>query len=292
LTRTSNAAELRRFAPRSEDVTMLRADNKRVVVIGGGQQDGLTIGNGRAISVLFASQGAEVLVVDRDLSRASATVNQIVSKGGRARALAADVAEAEECEWRGTHTTETLGGVDVLVNNVGTASGDNEGVALRLDAWDSIMSTNLKSTWLTCRACISVMRSAGGGAIVNISSIAAIGMGPNFAYGISKNAVNALTSRLAGENAPFNIRVNAIMPGPIDTPMGIDSHLSASGGNREELVEMKARSVPLRRLGTGWDIAHAALFLASDEAGFITGVSLPVDGGLSTVHGGGYTLSR
>ncbi len=271
---------------------MLRADKKRVVVVGGGQQEGVTIGNGRAIAVLFARQGAEVLVVDRDLARASATVDHIVKEGGRGQALAADVAQAGASEEIISHAADALGGVDILVNNVGTARGDSDGVALESDAWDAIMSTNLKSTWLTSRACISLMRQAGGGAIVNISSIAAIGMGPNFAYGISKNAVNALTSRLAGENAPFNIRVNAIMPGPIDTPMGIDSHVSARGRTREELVEVKSRTVPMRRLGTAWDIAYAALFLASDEAGFITGISLPVDGGLSTIVGGGYTLPR
>jgi NAD(P)-dependent dehydrogenase (short-subunit alcohol dehydrogenase family) len=269
---------------------MWRADNKRVVVVGGGQQDGATMGNGRATAVLFARQGAEVLVVDRDLERASSTVDHIREEGGRSRPLAADVSRPGDCERIISYAADTLGGVDVLINNVGTASGDADGVSLGIEAWDAIMSTNLRSTWLTSRACISLMRQAGGGAIVNISSIAAIGMGPNFAYGISKNAVNALTSRLAGENASYDIRVNAIMPGSIDTPMGIDAHVAANGGTREQLVEMKSRTVPMGRLGTAWDIAYAALFLASDEAGFITGVTLPVDGGLSTVTGGGYSL--
>ena len=262
------------------------AKNKRVVIVGGGQQDGATIGNGRATAVVFGRNGAEVLVVDRQTERAEATVRQIDSEGGRSQAFTADVTRIEDCDRIVAHAAGTLGGIDVLVNNVGTAQGDSDGATLSVDAWDSIMSTNLKSTWLTSRACIPLMRQAGGGAIVNISSIAALGLGPNFAYGISKNAVNALTSRLACENARFRIRVNAIMLGPIDTPMGIDAHVSTSGESREELVSRKSKTVPLGRLGTAWDIAHAALFLASDEAGFITGITLPVDGGLSAIAAG------
>jgi NAD(P)-dependent dehydrogenase (short-subunit alcohol dehydrogenase family) len=263
------------------------AKEKRVVIVGGGQQDGATIGNGRATAVLFARYGARVLVVDRQIERAEATVRQIDGEGGRSQAFAADVTRIEDCDRIIAHAASTLGGIDVLVNNVGTAQGDNDGVTLSVEAWDSIMSTNLKSTWLTSRACIPLMREAGGGSIVNISSIAALGMGPNFAYSISKNAVNALTGRLACENARFGIRVNAIMLGPIDTPMGIDVHVSASGETRDELVRRKSKAVPLERLGTAWDVAYAVLFLASDNAGFITGITMPVDGGLSAMAGGG-----
>lgn len=260
---------------------------KRVVVIGGGQRDGgVTIGNGRAIAVLFAQQGAEIFVADRELDRAAATVRQIEEEGGKAHAFAADVADAQACTRVIEQATETLGGIDILVNNVGIYDGDSHGNALDEDAYDSIMAVNLKATWLTSRAAIPHMRKAGGGVIVNISSIAALNMGPNFAYGLSKSAVNALTSRMACENARFNIRVHAVMPGPVTTPM-FDSQLPGTGKSREEFIAERAAMVPLKKLGSAWDIAHATLFLASDQASFMTGVLLPVDGGFHTVNAGG-----
>lgn len=272
---------------------MVRADDKRVIVIGGGQRDGETIGNGRAVAVLFARSGAQVLVVDRLLDRAAATVAQIESEGGRAHAFAADVAKAGAARAIIDHAAERLGGLDVLVNNVGVYDGDSHGNDLSLETWDRIMNINLRATWLSSQAAIPLLREAGGGVIVNISSAAALNMGPNFAYGLSKSGVNALTSRMACENARFNIRINAVMPGPVETPM-FDSQIPAKELSREDylarrrqFVAERGRMVPLRRLGTAWDIANAVAFLASDEASFMTGVLLPVDGGYHTVIAGG-----
>jgi NAD(P)-dependent dehydrogenase (short-subunit alcohol dehydrogenase family) len=263
------------------------ASGKRVVVIGGGQRDGgVSIGNGRAIAVLFARHGAEVCVVDRELDRAQATVAQIAEEGGRSRAFAADVGEPAACKAIIPQAVEKLGGLDILVNNVGIYAGDTHGNALSEESFDAIMAVNLKASWLTCQAAIPHLRAAGGGVIVNISSVAALNMGPNFAYGLSKSAVNSLTARMACENARFNIRIHAVMPGPVATPM-FDSQLPGSGMTRDELIADRAARVPLKRIGTAWDIAHAALFLASDQASFITGVLLPVDGGIHTVNSGG-----
>jgi NAD(P)-dependent dehydrogenase (short-subunit alcohol dehydrogenase family) len=144
------------------------------------------------------------------------------------------------------------------------------------------MAVNLKSIWLTSRACLPLMREAGGGVIINISSIAALNLGSNLTYGVSKSALNALTTRMAKENAPFNVRINAIMPGSVETPMFYQD-MPASGVTQDEYRTQRTQGVPMGRVGTAWDIAHAAQFLASDEAGFITGVLLPVDGGIHTL---------
>ncbi len=260
-----------------------RAKDKRVVVVGGGQRDGATIGNGRAIAVLFARHGAKVFVVDRDLERAAATAAQIEQEGGHGHAFAADVGKSADCERIVEHGAEVLGGIDVLVNNVGVVEGDRDGLSLPEEVYDEIMTINLKSMWLTSRACIPMMRRAGGGAIVNISSVAALNMGPNLAYGLSKSGVNALTRRLALENAPYNVRVNAIMPGSVETP--IFYMPMPAGMAPEDYRRQRAKNVPLGRVGTGWDVAHATVFLASEEGNFITGAVLPVDGGIHTIAG-------
>jgi NAD(P)-dependent dehydrogenase (short-subunit alcohol dehydrogenase family) len=261
---------------------MEQAKKKRVIVVGGGQRDGSTIGNGRAIAVLFARGGGEVLVVDRDLDRAQATVAQIEDEGGSAHALAAGVSRSADCERIISHAAETMGGVDVLVNNVGIVDGDSDGLTLTEEAWDAIMAVNLKGIWLTSRACLPLMRQAGGGVIINISSVAALNLGFNLTYGVSKSALNALTTRMAKENAPFNVRINAIMPGSVETPMFYQD-MPASGVTQEEYRSQRIKGVPLGRVGSAWDIAYAARFLASEEAGFITGVLLPVDGGIHTL---------
>ena len=275
-------------ALKSEGASMSEPIDKHVVVVGGGQRDGLTIGNGRATSVLFGRSGAEVFVVDRELDRAIATLNQIEIEGGRGHAFAADVSAPGGPDRITAAAVERMGEIDVLVNNVGISDGDGDGLTTDEAAWDAIMSTNLKSTWLMCRACIPLMRTRLEGVIVNISSAAALNIGSKLAYGISKNGVNMLTLRLARENAHFGVRINSVMPGPIDTPMGVDSKLRPGGDTRDQLAASRARNVPMGRQGTGWDIAHAVSFLASDEAAFITGALLPVDGGMSTVVGGGY----
>jgi NAD(P)-dependent dehydrogenase (short-subunit alcohol dehydrogenase family) len=265
-----------------------RLAGKTAVVVGAGQTVGETSGNGRATAMLFAREGARVLLVDRDGESAEQTRALIEQeRPGVASVFVADIVEEAQCAAFIAVALEVLDGrIDVLHNNVGIGAGDGGPTSLEASAWDRIVDTNLKAMWLTCKYAVPVMRQQGAGAIVNISSIAAIaGVGNLTAYKVSKAGVNALTQALAVTNARFGIRVNAIMPGLIDTPMAVDAAARARGVPREAVAEVRARAVPLGHQGTAWDIAHAALFLASDDAAFITGVVLPVDGGQSAQVG-------
>jgi NAD(P)-dependent dehydrogenase (short-subunit alcohol dehydrogenase family) len=250
--------------------------------VGAGQTPGETIGNGRAMAVLFAREGARVLCVDRIGERAKETVAMIQAEGGRAFALEADVLKAADCAAIAGEARVRLDRLDVLVNNVGVGGGDGPAHRLAEEAFDRILGVNLKGMWLTIKAAIPVMRAQGGGAIVNISSLAAIAGGNQVAYEVSKAAVNRLTTSVAQANARHAVRCNAIMPGYMDTPMAVAGIAQASGQSQQEVREARDARVPLGgKMGTAWDTAHAALFLASDEAKFITGAILPVDGGMS-----------
>ena len=257
-----------------------RVAGRTALVVGGGQTPGATIGNGRAIAVLLAREGASVVVADRDLSRAEETVAQIIAEGGIAVAAEADVTVGDDCAAMVAATTATYGSLDILINNVGIGGNDGGPVSLDEAVWDRIQAVNLKGMYLTCKHALPVMREQGSGAIVNISSLAAIASTNMLAYKTSKAGVNALTQAVANGNAKHGIRANAIMPGLMDTPMAVDALAESLGVDRELVAERRAAQVPLgQRQGSAWDVAHAALFLASDEAGFITGVVLPVDGG-------------
>jgi NAD(P)-dependent dehydrogenase (short-subunit alcohol dehydrogenase family) len=259
-----------------------RLADKIAIVVGGGQTPGETIGNGRATAVLFAREGAQVLVVDRDLASARETVAQIESEGGRALAHEADATREAECAALIARCVERYGRVDVLHNNVGIGGGDAGPAHLEEAAWDKILAVNLKSVILPCKHVLPVMRRQRSGAIVNVSSIAAVSATPIVAYKVSKAGINAYTQSLAVGNAKHGIRANVIMPGLMNTPMAIEGISRALGVDREALIRQRDAQVPLLgKMGTAWDVAHAALFLASDEARFITGVALAVDGGQS-----------
>ena len=259
-----------------------RLEGKTAVVVGAGQRPGPTIGNGRATAIRFAQEGAHVLVVDRDRQSAEETSSLIDQAGGRSDALSCDItadgAPAEIAE----AAVGRLGRIDILHHNVGIGAGDATPTRLSEDAWDRILDVNLKAMWLVCKQIVPLMRERRAGSIVCVSSSAAVAAAGNLtAYKISKAGVNALVQSLAVTNARYGIRVNGIMPGYIDTPMGVDQAAEARGIPREELAAARAKSVPLQHQGTGWDVANAALFLASEEAGFISGVVLAVDGGQS-----------
>jgi NAD(P)-dependent dehydrogenase (short-subunit alcohol dehydrogenase family) len=263
-----------------------RLHGKRAVVVGAGQTPGETIGNGRATALLFGREGAHLLLVDRDESSLGETAEQIRREGGRVETLVADISDDDACAAVAEEARARLGGMDVLHNNVGIGGGDAAPAELEAARWDRIVDVNLRAMWLTCKHAVPVLRADGGGAIVNISSLAAVAAATTLtAYKVSKAGVNALTQTLAVAHAAEGIRVNAIMPGLIDTPMAVDAPARAAGRPREGLAAARARRVPLGRQGTAWDVAHAALFLASDEAGFITGAVLPVDGGQGAMVG-------
>ncbi len=259
----------------------MRLEGKVAVVVGAGQTPGETIGNGRATAILFAREGARVMLVDRRLDSAQDTEKLIADEGFASSSLEADVTKEQECAGLVKACLDEFGRIDILHNNVGIGAKDNSVTELEEEAWDRIIDVNLKSMFLTCKHVVPVMREQGAGVITNISSVASIAAIPLLAYKVSKSGVNALTQQVAMANARHGIRCNAILPGLMNTPMAIEGWVSL-GMDRETIVARRDSQVPLgAKQGTAWDIANAALFLASDEAKFITGVLLPVDGGQS-----------
>jgi NAD(P)-dependent dehydrogenase (short-subunit alcohol dehydrogenase family) len=259
-----------------------RLAGKVAIVVGGGQTPGDTIGNGRATAILFAREGARVVVVDRRLDSAEETVAMIEAEGHGAEAAAADATVEAEVSELIADCARRHGRIDVLHNNVGIGGGDASPASVEEAAWDRILAVNLKSVILPCKHVLPVMREQKGGVITNISSIAAVCATPAVAYKTSKAGINAYTQSLALGNAKHGIRANVIMPGLMETPMAIEGLSQALGIPKPKLIEQRHASVPLgAHMGTAWDVAWAAVFLASDEARFVTGVMLPVDGGQS-----------
>ncbi len=258
----------------------MRLAGKVAVVVGAGQTPGDTIGNGRAISLLFAREGAEVLCVDRRLESAEETAAMVAAEGGEAFALEADITDPAANDAIAAAAMERWQRIDILVNNVGIGTGDNTVAALEPDAFDLIHEVNVKGPWMTSKAVLPIMEAQGSGSIVNVSSIAAVCATPLLAYKTSKAALNALTHQCAMTYARAGVRVNAVMPGLMDTPMAIEGIAAGFGVDKDELRASRSKAVPLRRrMGTAWDVAYAVLYLASDEADFVTGAILPVDGG-------------
>jgi NAD(P)-dependent dehydrogenase (short-subunit alcohol dehydrogenase family) len=259
-----------------------RLAGKLAIVMGAGQTPGDTIGNGRATAILFAREGAHVIAVDRRLDSAEETVAMIHGEDGEAEAVGADATREADCAALVADCVRRHGRIDVLHNNVGIGGGDAGPASVSEEAWDRILAVNLKSVILPCKHVLPVMREQQGGVITNISSIAAVCATPAVAYKTSKAGINAYTQSLALGNAKYGIRANVIMPGLMETPMAIEGLSEALGIPKQKLIEQRNKAVPLgAHMGTAWDVAWAAVFLASDEARFITGVMLPVDGGQS-----------
>jgi NAD(P)-dependent dehydrogenase (short-subunit alcohol dehydrogenase family) len=259
-----------------------RLAGKVALVVGAGQTSGDTIGNGRAVALLFAREGARVVAVDRDRASAEETVGMVEQAGGSALALTADATVEAEFGRIVERTRDEWGRIDVLHNNVGIGIGDNTPEKIELSDWDRILSVNLRSVVVPCKFVIPVMREQAAGTIITISSIGAVCAMPTVAYKTSKAGINAYNQTLALSNAKYGIRANVIMPGLIETPMAIEGLAQALSIDKQDLIRARNAMVPLgNQMGTAWDVAHAALFLASDEARFITGAVLPVDGGQS-----------
>jgi NAD(P)-dependent dehydrogenase (short-subunit alcohol dehydrogenase family) len=266
----------------------MRLEGKVAIVVGAGQSPGPTIGNGRATAILFAREGARVFAIDRDLASAEETKAMIEKDGPEAFAFAADVTNEASLQEAVAACLDRWGRIDVLHNNVGVsiAGGDAPITEITTEAFDRIVSINLRGMVMACKHTLPVMRKQMSGVIINISSMAAWSDYPLVTYKTTKSAVIALTQQIAIQNAHYGIRANVILPGLMDTPMAVDTRVRATGKSREEVVAGRNAKVPLRgKMGTAWDVANAALFLASDEAGFITGAALPVDGGSSVKVG-------
>ncbi len=257
-----------------------RLADRVALVVGAGQTAGETIGNGRATAITFAREGARLVLADRDAGSVEATADLARAEGAEVVTVVADIAADDGPDRVVAASVEHFGRLDILHNNVGIGHGDGPPHHLDDEAYDRILDVNLRAMWRTCRAAVPVLRANGNGAIVNVSSLASIAAAGNLtAYKLSKAGVNALTQNLALTNARHGVRANAILPGFIDTPMAVDAAVRDGSTDRAAYADARARIVPMGRQGTAWDVANAALFLASDEAAFITGVLLNVDGG-------------
>jgi NAD(P)-dependent dehydrogenase (short-subunit alcohol dehydrogenase family) len=253
----------------------------RVALVFGAGSSGPGWGNGKAAAVLYAREGARVIAVDINIAAAEETAGIIASEGGTALALAADVTSGDDVAGVVAEAADWFGTIDVLHNNVGiTDMGALEGVTE--ERWHKVMDVNLTSVFLTCRAVIPVMIRQKRGAIVNISSLAGatINRYPYFSYYASKAGLNHFTRALAVQYARQGIRANVVMPGLMDTPL-IHAQIAGQYGDHDAMMKARHAGNPMGRMGDAWDVARAAVFLASDDAAYITGVCLPVDGGLS-----------
>jgi NAD(P)-dependent dehydrogenase (short-subunit alcohol dehydrogenase family) len=258
-----------------------RLEGKVAVVIGAGQAPGEGIGNGRAAAVRFAREGARVLAVDRSIESAEETAAMIRAEGFEAVAFGADVTRENELVQAIYGAKERWGSLDVLHNNVGVSlgGGDADLMDITEDKFDNICRINLRGTVFACKHAVAIMREQRSGSIVNVSSAAGPGKYPYVAYKATKAGVIAFTEQLALQNAPFGIRANCVLPGLIATPMAVEARVREWSQSREQVLADRDAKVPLGRQGSAWDVANAALYLASDEADFVTGVSLLVDGG-------------
>jgi NAD(P)-dependent dehydrogenase (short-subunit alcohol dehydrogenase family) len=260
----------------------MRLAEKIAVVIGAGQSPGERLGNGRATVLRFCQEGAKVLAVDRNLASAEETAGLAAKEGGGCIAFEADVTSERMLAAAIAEARQRWGRVDILHYNVGVSLGGGDAPLAEISeaVFDRICAINLRGAVMAAKHAVPIMRAQRSGVIINISSVAAWEQYPYVAYKATKAAMIAFTQQLALENAEFGVRANVILPGLMDTPMAVDTRARVSGKGRAEIAAQRDARVPLRhKMGTAWDVANAALFLASDEAKFITGVALPVDGG-------------
>ena len=245
----------------------------KVAIVTGAGSVAEGIGNGRATAILFAREGAKVLLVGRTRERTLPTLEAIEEEGGEAAMFLADVTRGEDCAAMVADAVERWGRLDILHNNAGM-SGPGTVVEVDEAFWDEVIRANLTSTMLACKHAIPVMAEGGGGAINVTSSLSAIRPVHLTPYSTAKGALITLTAGLAVDHAAQGIRANCIIVGPMYTPS------VWSRGMSDELRDRRRRASPLGREGTGWDTAYCAVYLASDEARYVTGVAIPVDGGV------------
>jgi len=255
----------------------------KVAIVTGAGTSGEGMGNGKAAAILFAREGAEVIAVDLSLDAAQTTVDEIEAEGGNAMAIAADVSKREDIRAVVDDAIKSFGHIDVIHNNVGIEIAGDPLTTTEED-WDRVHAVNLKSVFMMCKYAIPHMQTRGrGGAIINVSSVASIRWSPvpYFSYHTSKAALNHMTRVIARQYARDHIRCNVILLGMMDTPHIRTYYHDKSPDEVEKIMRQRDAHCPMGKQGTAWDAAHAALFLASDEARYITGAALVVDGGLT-----------
>jgi NAD(P)-dependent dehydrogenase (short-subunit alcohol dehydrogenase family) len=261
----------------------MRLKDKTAIIVGAGQSPGEGMGNGRATAIVFAREGAKVLAVDRDFASAKETVTLIEKEGGTAFPFQADVTKEATLKAAVDEAMKLWGRIDILHNNVGVsiAGGDASPLEITEEAFDRVNAINLRGTIMAVKHVLPIMRQQRSGSIISISSVAALSTTyPTVAYKTTKAGMVAFTEQIARHNAEYGVRANVILPGLMNTPMAVETRAKAFNKPRTQVEAERDARVPLRRkMGTAWDVAYAALYLASDEANFVTGVTLPVDGG-------------
>ena len=260
----------------------MRLEGKIAIIVGAGQSPGEGMGNGRATALRFAQEGARVMAIDCNLTSAEETAVMVKKNGGECFAFEADVTKEATLAAAIAAALKRWSRIDILHYNVGVsiAGGDTLLLDITEEAFDRISAINLRGAIMACKHVIPIMRQQRSGVIIMISSLAALEKYPYVTYKATKAAMIAFTKQVAIQNAEYGIRANVILPGLMNTPMAIEPRVRVSGKSRAQVVAERDARVPLRyKMGTAWDVANAALFLASDEANFITGVALPVDGG-------------
>jgi NAD(P)-dependent dehydrogenase (short-subunit alcohol dehydrogenase family) len=258
----------------------------RVAIVTGAGSIGPGWGNGKATALTFAREGARIIAMDASADAVAETTALIRDEGGECTAFVGDVSKSHDVARLIECALETYGAIDILHNNVGINRPDRI-AELSEEDWDRVLDVNVKSMFLTCRAALPVMAEKGKGVVINVSSIAGIRYFriPYIAYSTSKGAVLAFTRTIAMEYASRGIRANSILPGLLHTPMVMAALGTTYAKSESEIIRERNAQIPLGRMGTAWDVANAAAFLASDEANFITGAELVVDGGMSCSTG-------
>ena len=262
----------------------MRLEGKTAIIVGAGQSPGEGMGNGRATVLRFAQEGAKIMAIDRDLRSAGETALMIKQEGGECIAFEADVTKEATLAAAIAAAKKHWGHIDILHYNVGVSIGGGDTMLLDIteETFDRISAINLRGAIMACKHVIPIMRQQRAGVIIIISSLAALENYPYVTYKATKAALIAFTKQVAIQNAEYGIRANAILPGLMDTPMAVDTRARVSGKSRAQIAAERDARVPLRhKMGTAWDVANTALFLASDEANYITGVDILVDGGLA-----------
>jgi NAD(P)-dependent dehydrogenase (short-subunit alcohol dehydrogenase family) len=260
--------------------TLMTGDGRlkgKVAIVTGAGSRGDGIGNGRAAAVLLARHGAKVALVDLNPDWAEETARLVAAEGGSSQIYDGDVSDPATCEAIVERTMAGFGRIDILVNNVGITGPRGDAIEVDVGSWDEAMRINVASMMLMSKYAIPEMVKTGGGSIINLTSVAGLRGGhPSLLYPTSKSAVIGLTRAMAAHHGRCGIRVNCIAPGTVYTPM------VASRGMSEEMRMARAGVTLLGTEGTGWDIGYGVLFLASDESRWITGITLPIDGGTSS----------
>jgi NAD(P)-dependent dehydrogenase (short-subunit alcohol dehydrogenase family) len=260
----------------------MRLQGKVAVITGAGQTQGQGMGNGRAAALLFAREGAKVLLANRSIGSLNETREILRKDGLDAECVAADISNEADCASLIQTAVSKFGRIDILHNNVGIGALDGDTSKIDKQVWDNIFNVNLNGAMLISKHVLPIMRSQKSGSITHVSSVAAIASFPLIAYKTSKAALHEFVRWMAFENACHNIRCNVIMLGMIDTPMAIEGYHAATGVSRDEIRKQRDKTVPMGRMGTALETANVAVFLASEQASYVTGAVIPVDGGMHT----------